>query len=40
MHMKNVQIKCGMRLVHQFEGKVTLDFELKRNMEIGQKYEK
>jgi hypothetical protein len=40
MHVKNIQIGGCTRLVHQFEGKVLLDSELERNMDIGHKHAK
>jgi hypothetical protein len=40
MHMKNVHIRGSMHHVCKFEGKVVLDSELKRNMEIGNKHKK
>jgi hypothetical protein len=37
IHMNNVQIGGHVRLVSQFEYKVVLNSELKRNMNIGHK---
>jgi hypothetical protein len=38
--MKNIQIGCRTSVVHQFEGKVFLNSELEKNMDIGHKNEK